>query len=414
MFLLLVPFALVLIVVSVLGFAGFGPLTDDRRSEREGVLGALGPAVGLLAGIGILGLAVIGMGSVIGLADHDDREADEKLHSSGPAASTPTTDTPPRTAPRLRSTRPASVVGPNVTIGVDDGEGFPSVLRRRRPARGATPSSGSPRTASSRSNAASWSSARRRSRPRCFNQIPVQFDEDGIARFQYLATLSFLQGSPPAGRCRVGTAPCVIVVRSVEADRRGELQTIFGATAPSPGRITVTKADGLSLDGETVTVTVRNYPPGVTVRAMLCAAPEATLDRCGRPGPQAPLVVGADGTGRTELRIEPGPVGAVRASCTRGSDCGIAVASRDVFARAPVVPISFAGRGGASYDPARLALGLALAAILVGIAAWLLVRTDWSAVGEAAAPEIDDAEYADLDAIIAALPPEEDELVSAR
>ena len=43
---------------------------------------------------------------------------------------------------------------------------------------------------------------------------------------------------------------------------------------------------------------------------------------------------------------------------------------------------------------------------------WLIKRTDWSAVGEAAAPEIDDAEYADLDAIIAALPPEEDELVT--
>jgi hypothetical protein len=82
-----------------------------------------------------------------------------------------------------------------------------------------------------------------------------------------------------------------------------------------------------------------------------------------------------------------------------------------VFARAPVVPITFAAPPGAAYDPTRLALGLALASILVAIAAWLILRSDWSAVGEAAAPEIDDAEYADLDAIIAALPPEEDELV---
>jgi len=36
-------------------------------------------------------------------------------------------------------------------------------------------------------------------------------------------------------------------------------------------------------------------------------------------------------------------------------------------------------------------------------------RVGQAAVGEAAAPEIDDAEYADLDAIIAALPPEEDD-----
>ena len=34
-------------------------------------------------------------------------------------------------------------------------------------------------------------------------------------------------------------------------------------------------------------------------------------------------------------------------------------------------------------------------------------RTDWAPVGEVAAPEIDEAAYADLDAIIAALPPEE-------
>ncbi len=90
------------------------------------------------------------------------------------------------------------------------------------------------------------------------------------------------------------------------------------------------------------------------------------------------------------------------------------VVSDDVFARAPVVPISFAAPPGADYDPARLVLGLAIATILSGIGAWLILRTDWSAVGEAAAPEIDDAEFADLDAIVAALPPEEDELVSAK
>jgi hypothetical protein len=92
------------------------------------------------------------------------------------------------------------------------------------------------------------------------------------------------------------------------------------------------------------------------------------------------------------------------------------VASRDVFVRAPVVPITFAVPPGADYDPTRLLLGLALAALFVAIGAWLVLRSDWSAIGEAAAPEIDDAEYADLDAIIAALPPEEaqEELVGTR
>jgi hypothetical protein len=244
---------------------------------------------------------------------------------------------------------------------------------------------------------------------RCFNPIPVQTDEDGVAQFQYLVTADFDFGRPVPGRCRATTAPCAVVVSENEGDDRAQVQTIFGETIAPPGRIAVTRADGLSLDGERVTVTVSNYPPGAEVLAMLCAAPDAVGPRCGAPGPEAPLVVGADGTGSTELVIAPGRVGAAGASCTRGSDCGITVASRDVFTRAPVVPISFAGRGGAAYDPTQLALGLAIAVILVGIAAYLMFRTDWSAVGEAAAPEIDDAEYADLDAIIAALPPEDEE-----
>jgi hypothetical protein len=60
----------------------------------------------------------------------------------------------------------------------------------------------------------------------------------------------------------------------------------------------------------------------------------------------------------------------------------------------------------ADYDPVRLPAGLIAAALSLGSAAVLVRRTDWSAVGEAAAPQIDDAEYADLDAIVAGLAPE--------
>lgn len=154
--------------------------------------------------------------------------------------------------------------------------------------------------------------------------------------------------------------------------------------------------------------------PGAEVAAMLCAAPAATGERCGAPGPSAPFVVGADGTGHTQLLVEPSRVGVEGVRCARGGECGISVASEDVFARAPVVPISFAPPPGAAYDPTRLVLGLGAAALLVAIAAWMILRTDWSPVGEAAAPEIDTADYADLDAIIAALPPEEDEVVPTR
>jgi hypothetical protein len=417
MFLLLVPIGLALLVFSVLGLAGFGPITDERRADRDGLLGAVGPAVGLLAGIGIIALAVVGSVVLGGVpsGEEGDRDGDDRAGAPAVVATTTTNaESTATTLPRRRAAPAVPGLGPKVAIDGDRGESFPELYDVVDNLERATVLQVTAHGFESFERGIAEQCAPALS-PQCFNQIPVQFDEDGVARIQFLATLDFLSGSPPAGRCRAGTAPCMFVVRSIEGDRSGQLQTVFGMAAPPPGRVTVTKADGLSLDGETVTVTVRNYPPGARVRAMLCAAPEATLDRCGRPGPQAPLVVGRDGTGSTELRIEPGPVGAVQASCTRGSDCGIAVASRHVFSRAPVVPISFAGRGGATYDPTRLALGLAIAALLIGIAAWLILRTDWSAVGEAAAPEIDDAEYADLDAIIAALPPEEeDELVTTR
>ena len=57
----------------------------------------------------------------------------------------------------------------------------------------------------------------------------------------------------------------------------------------------------------------------------------------------------------------------------------------------------------ANYDPVRLPVGLGAAVVSLSTAAMLVRRTDWSAVGEAAAPQIDDAVYADLDAIVAAL-----------
>ena len=249
----------------------------------------------------------------------------------------------------------------------------------------------------------------------CGNRIPVQFDQRGEAQFQYLVTNEFLiPGRTVRGGCRADAAQCTIVVRAVASDARGEIQTIFRDRVAPPGRIVVTGATDLSLAGERVTVAVSDYPAGVTVTAMVCAAPAATGPRCGSPGPTAALVVGPDGRGRTQLLIKPGLVGVDRVQCARGDDCGISVASTEVFARAPVVPFSFAAPPGAAYDRTRLAVGVAVAVLLIAIAFWLLFRTDWSAVGEAAAPEIDDAEYADLDAIIAALPPEDEELVPIR
>jgi hypothetical protein len=88
------------------------------------------------------------------------------------------------------------------------------------------------------------------------------------------------------------------------------------------------------------------------------------------------------------------------------------VVARDAAITPRLATVTFATPPGAEYDAGRLVLGLGVAVLLVAIAAGLIFRTDWSAVGEAAAPEIDDVDYADLDAIIAALPPEEEPVLS--
>ena len=247
----------------------------------------------------------------------------------------------------------------------------------------------------------------------CANPIPVQFNKHGEAQFQYLVDNAFLPSLAATGGCRAHAGRCTISVRSIDGRRRSEVQTIFIDAAPPAGRIEVTPSTGLSLDGETVTVRVRNFPPGATAQAMLCAAPSAVGENCGPPGAVADIAIRPDGTGEARLFVAPGKVGVDQVRCFRDSTCGVSVASAAVFARAPVVPISFDGPVGARYNAAQLILWLSVAALLIAVAAWLLLRTDWSTVGEAAAPEIDNAEYADLDAIIAALPPDDEQIVSA-
>ena len=416
-FVLVIPFALALVVISVLGFAGSGPLTDERRSDRGGLPGAVGPAVGVLLGGGLL-LSAAGALLLLGLGgeertDDDRRDVASSSTSPPPGHQNSSTDaTSLATRVPTRGAVGRVVLGSVVNIEAADGQTFPESYDVADGLRPATVLqmrvTGFEPFARAAARQCAPSLARR-----CGNSMPVQFDADGAARFQYLVTDDFAS-RPIPGRCRADAAPCTVVVRAFAGGRRGEVQTVFRDRVPGAGRIEVSRRAGLSLEGEKVAVVVHDYPPGAEVIAMLCAAPSATGRRCGAPGPTAPLVVGRSGTGRVELTIEPGRVGADRVRCGRGDDCGVSVASKDVFARAPVVPISFAAPPGAAYDPTRLLVGLGLAVLLAAIAIAILRRTDWSAVGEAAAPEIDDAKYADLDAIIAALPPEEEEVVSTR
>lgn len=421
--------AALLVVIALVAAAamGVGPLVSDPRGERTGILGGTGAPLAILvvalAAVVAVGFTVFGVFGLRGGSGDEAGTAGPTVTTGTPGRSAPTAP-PPTTAaapeegapgPREPARRPARAsLGPVVTVvegqtlgtAGADADGFPdsypvlgtlqadTVLQVR--AGGFEP----------------FTRARARqcvTAPRtvCGNAIDVQFGEEGTAAFQYLVTDDFAEGGP-ARRCRAGAPPCTIVITSADGTQGAEVQSIFHDPVPPPGRIRVRPSSGLE-DGQTVTVEVEDYPPGARVQAMLCAPPDATgVERCGAPGATAPLAVGPDGRGSTQLTVRPGPVGRMRVRCGPGHTCGVSVASETVFARAPVVPVTFATPAGAGYDSTRLAAGLAAAALLLGVAARLVRRTDWTPVGEEAAPEIDEAEYADLDALVAATPPEDD------
>ena len=200
----------------------------------------------------------------------------------------------------------------------------------------------------------------------CRNEIGVQFGAEGSAEFQYLVVDDFAPAAAEE-RCRAGAAPCSIVVESLDGDQRAEILTLFHDEMPPPGRITVTPTRRLA-DGQSVLVEVEGYPAGSEVQAMLCAAPAATgTERCGAPGPTAAMTVGPDGRGRARLAIRSGLVGRAGVFCGPDSTCGVSVASATVFARGPVVPVTFAALPGAGYDMTRMAIGFGTAVGLLAL-----------------------------------------------
>lgn len=240
---------------------------------------------------------------------------------------------------------------------------------------------------------------------RCDNNLPVQFDGHGIASFQYLVRADVGESERDVDGCGVAGPPCLVMVTSTDGRRRAELLTVFGGRLPPPGTAIIEPRRGLR-DGERVTIELTGLPPRRLVTVTTCVA-GSTPDRsrCGAPAPSTEVMLDADGAGRTQLAVTRGPVGAGGLTCDESS-CVIAVLDDRIDVRVDPVQVTFSALPGADYDPIRLGMGLGVAVLLAGLCARLVRRTNWSPVGEAAAPEIDDADYADLDAIVAALPDE--------
>ena len=95
----------------------------------------------------------------------------------------------------------------------------------------------------------------------CTNRFPVQFGDDGRARFQYRVA--------DPGTCD-GTAACVVVVGDAGGDRQAVVATVFGGAAPPPPTAELA-SPGPYEPGQEVAVAVSDLRAGADVSAAFCA-----------------------------------------------------------------------------------------------------------------------------------------------
>ncbi|MGH8972378.1 MAG: neocarzinostatin apoprotein domain-containing protein [Acidimicrobiia bacterium] len=374
---MLIPVLLVVLVVGAVAAAAVAAASGHGGTDRS-FLGGAGPPLVLLGGaVGVVVLfAAAAM--LVGLRGGGGGDAGDRPVSPRPPASVPAGSPPAPAPPAVEAggvpDRPAGI-GPDVAItsgarrGVVDRLPESAVLVVR--ARGFKPGTGEVAQCALDADG-----------PReCVNRFPVQFDAGGAARFQYLVS----DGVEPAGRCRAGGMPCLLIVFGPHGEAPGSVFTVFHDPAPPPGRIVVEPRAGLS-DGDVVTVRASGFPPATRLVAAQCP-PEANADP-GRCRQAVSTLTDAGGGAVVRLTVRTGPVG--EGSCGARQPCSVRVAAE--AAVAPVtVPVAFTAGPSARYRGGRLAGGLALAGLLLVLAWWLFRTTDWGEPTAAATPEMDRA-----------------------
>ena len=229
----------------------------------------------------------------------------------------------------------------------------------------------------------------------CTNAFPVTFDEFGVSQFQYLLHDSVGMTETGPSTCRADEPSCIVRVRT-DTDV-AYIATFVGDPAPPPREV-ITEPDLRDVeDGEAISVSVRNFLPGESVRAVLCVAPHTVgVERCGAPGPVAAFVVDSNGEGSTTIVVKRGAVGTESLNCGRERDCGVVVQSVGSIVPAPAAHIDFSSGPSASYDATRVAIGFMLALGLLAIAIYFIRTTDWRKPTEADTPELDAASLSEL------------------
>jgi hypothetical protein len=193
----------------------------------------------------------------------------------------------------------------------------------------------------------------------CTNRYPVQFGDDGDARFQYQLT--------DPGDCGPGGS-CVLVVDDLDGERRALAVLVFGGPAPPPPVVTISPTE-LVEEGDEVRVDIAGLQPESAVQVGYCDPECANATR-----------VVSDARGQATATV------IVGSPCAR---CGVAVIGS---AHDTLTPVPFAPPRRADYDARRLTIGLLVAAGLL-LAAWRIVtRIDWRPPSEADTPDLDLAE----------------------
>lgn len=368
---------LIVVVVAALAAAGTAAGSRPDGAERS-LFGGTGPPLVLLGG----GVAVVVLFAFMGLlvgvrgggSPHEEPAAEPRPPTSAPAKPEPTPAAPPEKTPAEPVALPAGT-GPEVTIR----SGGTSTVLDRLPeqtvlvvnAEGFEPGTG---------GVAQCGLAPEGVRD-CLNGFPVEFSGDGTARFQYLVSDRVHEGQ----RCGAGERPCLLVLFGPEGEPRGRAFTVFHDPAPSPGKVTAEPVGRLA-DGDLVTLTATGFPPATRLLAAQCPADiQLRFGECRRAESAR---TGPDGTAVLRLRVHTGEVDGV--ACGRREPCSI-----QVTAEAPVapvtLPVAFSAGPSARYDGGRLAGGLALAALLLALAWYLLRTTDWGGPAAASTPEMDRA-----------------------